>query len=545
VIGGELRRAAKVGPIFFFTLLTVAQTWPLASNPAHLVYDNADVELNAWIVSWIAHQLPRDPTRLFDANIFYPDPNALAFSEPLLPPGILAIVPRGLGAPAVLTHNLLLMGGFLVTAFAGYVVGERLSGDRWAGLLAGSAVAFGPHTLAYIAHLQSQWLATLPLSLLALDAVLRGRSWGAALGLGACVALLAVTSGYGLSMGLVALAAGWTVRAGEWWRQGRVLVPRLVAGAVVAVLLASPVVVAYGQVMRELGTQRESHDVASAAAVPASFVCTPSRLHHGLWSHRFDKGRGGMFFPGFAVLALAALAVVRGPGWRDPRVRMLASVAVVGGLVAHGPSTPLYGALLAAFPPARALRDPSRFAGLVVIGLGLLAAIGLGAIRRRLAGRRRLIVAMVLVGIVNAEVLCAPFAFIRYDGVSPVYARLAAEAQRVALAEFPFYAGAADYRNAAYVLASTAHWTPLVNGYSGAAPGAYEQRAEILKLFPDPAAVVELDRLGVSHVIVHPARHRPGHRKRVLAFLESWQGVEQLATGPSGERLYRILSSSP
>ena len=89
-----MRAAARLGVVAFFAVLTVAQTWPLASDPAHLVRDNADVELNAWIVSWIAHQLPRDPAHLFDANIFYPDRRVLAFSEPLLPPGVLAIAPR-------------------------------------------------------------------------------------------------------------------------------------------------------------------------------------------------------------------------------------------------------------------------------------------------------------------------------------------------------------------------------------------------------------------------------------------------------------------
>ena len=103
----------RLVPLVLFSIATIIHTWPLARDPAHLIYENADVELNAWIVSWVAHQAPRDPTRLFDANTFHPDRDVLAFSEPLIVPGLVAIAPRLLGASAVFTHNILLMLGFL------------------------------------------------------------------------------------------------------------------------------------------------------------------------------------------------------------------------------------------------------------------------------------------------------------------------------------------------------------------------------------------------------------------------------------------------
>ena len=56
-----------------FALLAIVHTWPLATEPGTLSRnDNGDAQLNEWIVAWIAHQLPRDPLRLFQGNIFYP-----------------------------------------------------------------------------------------------------------------------------------------------------------------------------------------------------------------------------------------------------------------------------------------------------------------------------------------------------------------------------------------------------------------------------------------------------------------------------------------
>jgi hypothetical protein len=192
----------------------------------------------------------------------------------------------------------------------------------------------------------------------------------------------------------------------------------------------------------------------------------------------------------------------------------------------------------------QALRDPSRFGALVILGVGVLAAIGLAAVRRRIAARWRLALPLIPLVTASAEALCAPFGFVPYQGVSPIYARLLLEPERVALAEFPFHAGEGDHLNAPYVLASTEHWTPLVNGYSGIAPRGYEQRAETLRHFPDPTAIEELHRLGVSHVIVHLGRYRAQRQRRIVDFLERWDRGAWLATGPAGERLYRLVSPS-
>src|SRR5262245_57983547 len=48
-----------------FALLAIIHTWPLAANPGGLSrIDNADYVLNSWAISWVAHQLPRNPAHL-------------------------------------------------------------------------------------------------------------------------------------------------------------------------------------------------------------------------------------------------------------------------------------------------------------------------------------------------------------------------------------------------------------------------------------------------------------------------------------------------
>jgi hypothetical protein len=303
------------------------------------------------------------------------------------------------------------------------------------------------------------------------------------------------------------------------------------------------VLLPYWRAHREQGLARTLEEAAAFASTPANYLATPGRLHHSLWSHRFFGASGGAFFPGLAGLALAA-AALRDGGWRATRVGMLIAIAGAGVVLSLGPATPAYSLLHAAFPPMKGLRDPSRFGYLPLLSIALLAPIGLAALRRRAGGRAGAL-ALLAIAAVNVEALAAPMRYVAFEGFSPIYARVAEAAPGAVLAEFPFYPAADVYRNAEYVLASTEHWRPLVNGYSGFTPPGFAQRAEILRRFPDEAAFAELHRLGVTHVAVHLARYREPRRVLLAESLDSRSDLERLETGPAGERLYVLKRPAP
>ena len=178
-------------------LLAVVHTWPLATSPGTLSRnDNADAELNEWILAWVAHQLPRSPAHLFDANIFYPERDTLAFSEPLIVPALMGAPLQWLGASPVFTFNIVLLLGFALTAWAGYAVAFEWTGDRAAGMLAGSMFAFNTHTMTRLAHVQGIHAWGLPLALLSADRLLVRARWRDAAWLALWMTAMAYTSGY-------------------------------------------------------------------------------------------------------------------------------------------------------------------------------------------------------------------------------------------------------------------------------------------------------------------------------------------------------------
>jgi hypothetical protein len=180
-----------------FVLLTVVQTWPLASNPAHLSRnDNSDTLLNTWAIAWVAHNLPRHPQHLFDANIFFPERLTLAYSEAMIVQSVLAMPILAAGGSPVLAYNLVLMAGFALTGWAFCLLVRRWTGSWTAGAVSGSLAAFNAHVFGRLPHLQTQHVEFIALILFALDRVVMSRRVRDALLLGAAFALQGLTSVY-------------------------------------------------------------------------------------------------------------------------------------------------------------------------------------------------------------------------------------------------------------------------------------------------------------------------------------------------------------
>src|SRR5512140_3500698 len=120
----------RVTALAMFALLAVVHTWPLAADPAHQSRnDNGDALLNTWAIAWVAHQLPRDPARLFDANIFYPERHTLGYSEAMIVQGVIALPVIAAGGSPVLAFNVVLLTGFAFTGWAFWLLTTRWTGS--------------------------------------------------------------------------------------------------------------------------------------------------------------------------------------------------------------------------------------------------------------------------------------------------------------------------------------------------------------------------------------------------------------------------------
>lgn len=493
---------AALAALIFFIALAAVETWPLVTDPAHLSRnDNADTMLNEWTVAWVAHQLPRQPLRVFEANIFHPNRHTLAYSEPLITHGALGAPLFWLGASPVLVYNLLLLAGFALTGWTMSLIVARWTGDWAAGVVAGALVAFNGHTLTRLPHLQAQHAELLPIALFVLDALLRRPSWVLAVALAGVFLLQALTSVYLLVFTVVAATMAVIVRPEDWLGPPfRALAPRLGMALLLMLIAVLPVLWPYWE-LHTSGFERSLDEVAFFSARASDYLTTPSRLHG--WLGISSRG-GNSLFPGFVALGLVAVALGRRRALRDRRVRMAVAIGLTGLVLSFGPFVPGYAVLSFVFPPLQAVRAAVRFGYLGLFAVAIIAGYGMAALRRRFSARPRVLSAVTasVVALALAESLVAPFTYQPFNGVPAIYgSRELASAG--AVADLPFPPPDAIFRNAPFMLGATRHFKPMPNGYSGFIPPSYFAHHVQLANFPDETSIQVLRALGITHVFVH------------------------------------------
>jgi hypothetical protein len=532
-----MRRGAAL--LALFVALSVLHTWPLSSDISGLSrLDNDDTGLNVFVVSWVAHVIPINPLDLFDAPIFFPERHTLAYSEHMLVPSLMGAPLLWAGIDPVVVYNLLVLAGFALSGWTMSLVMRAWTGSTTAGIVSGMLFAFNAHLLTRLPHLQALHVEFLPLALYALDQVLvRTRRLGqAVIGLAAAFVLQALCSNYTLVFLSAALLVAASVRMPEWApasHRRRALA--LVAAGALAIAAVAPFLWPYYVVSRDQGLTRSADEVRLYSAGWLDYLTTGGRFHYAAWSAPFFDGRTPLF-PGVLGFALAVSGLGHREVRRNPRVRMMVAIAIVGVALSFGPALPGYTWLHAHVPLLQGIRAAARWGFLMLTAVAMLAGFTVAAWQRHRgtsaywpAG------AMAIVGVVTLEALRAPMGFTSVVPVPAIYAQLHARAGAV-LVELPLYAGASVSENARYLVAATRHFRPLVNGYSGFETEAFRQRASRWRAFPDAAVLDEMQALGVTHVIVHVRDLNPEQVAAAAAVPRL-----RLVTDDGERRLYELM----
>ena len=531
-----------------FLLLAALHTWPLVTALHEYSRDNDDERLNMWAVSWVAHQLPRDPAHLFDGNIFHPNRFTLAYSEPLILPGLMGAPIRWLGGSPILAYNVLVVSGLVLTAFAMYVLVTRWTRDHYAGLLAGALLAFSTQLLTRLPHLQILHLYWLPLAILALDRLVTDKRPRHYVWLGLCVLGAALTSGYLVMFVAVALGAAFVVRVDGWWgTEGFKTVAKLCVTAAVTLGVLVLVLWPYQALRRDEGLRRTlTPQTQTVGRVLESYLSTAARVHHSTWSEEYYERAPEALFPTAVGLGLGSIALVSRRRLAPQGVRrMILGVACAGVVFSLGPLTPVYGWAYQIIPPLQGVRATSRFGILVIFSVAAAAGLGLAAVRRRTPQRWVTPLSLAVLTVATVETFSGPIPYERFEWSPPIYRSLEAIREPGALVELPIYRGDRSPDNAPYMLASTTHWRPLINGFSGFRPSHFDQLAQLVGTFPSPLALARLRDLDVRYVMVHTdAYRRPDPIREALQRVDERRSLALVAQ-EGADRLYRIDPARP
>ncbi|MDQ3467813.1 MAG: hypothetical protein M3411_06200, partial [Chloroflexota bacterium] len=577
-----------------YAATTVLMTWPYALHLRDSTLVGFDPLLQIWLAQWIQHALVTDPLHLYDANIFHPFAQTLAYTDANIPGALLAAPIDVFTQNAILTNSLLVLASFVFAGLGMYALVVSLTGNRAAGFLAGLAFAYLPFRYVHLWHVNWLQQAWMPWLLLAFVRLLRQPTRGRALVLGGLIAIQTLTSFYfavqiAILLGFALLCAMVFQHRHRSWR----LAAALAVTTAVAAILTVPLYLPYLQVRSEQGLERSVEEAELYKAQPESYRrVAPFDRPNPLWSwlgvrpgpnvalttvgqevhadgHQHQEVvLEDALFPGTLALVGAAIGLLF---WRRQRwlALALALTALTAAILSLGPTTGPpesggrtlpYGYLFEHVPLFTAMRVAARLGGLTGFAVVVLAGLGAAAtwtlLRHRLArsDRPRFAIAgaltCVVAGLILFELYAAPIPLEQIDQrpeVTAPYTWLAAQPDDGAVMEFPAESIFVDRGGTSSIrrhtgLAmfwSTTHWKPLVNGNSGFIPPAYNDLIDAFRGIlprPDGSITDRISHVGPEHVVMLQqmnVRYLLFHRSQYTP--EDWAAVIDRLTDVEGE----------
>ncbi|HUU36036.1 MAG TPA: hypothetical protein VMW48_18350, partial [Vicinamibacterales bacterium] len=262
-------------------LLTAALTYPLVPRIDRVGRVNTDDgRFSIWNVAWVADALIVHPSKLFDANIFFPAKRALAFSEANIGAGVIAIPAWGLTGNPHLAHNSVVVFAFLMACAGTYYLVRYLAASRQAAAVAAVLFAFCPFIFARTAHIQLLMTFGLPFSMLAFHRLVDQPRPTRAVVLGLALWVQALSCAYyGIFAGLmVGFGTAFFAVTRGLWRSPRYWALIALAAAV-AIGLTAPFFLPYLEVQQE-GFTRTLDDSRQYSANAAAWLASSA------WAHR-------------------------------------------------------------------------------------------------------------------------------------------------------------------------------------------------------------------------------------------------------------------
>ena len=540
--GRALREALAVA--FGGLALTAALLYPLVFRLARVGRVNLDDgRFSIWNVAWVARTLVVDPLHVYDANIFYPHRGTLAYSENNLGAGLLALPAYWATRNPYLAHNIAVVLGFML-AFAGmYYLVRYLSGDRRAAVVSAICFAFTPFVLVHTAHVQLLMTAWLPFSLLAFHRMVDRPTLGRGAALGLAMAAQALFCGYygvfvllmvGFAVCVVSVTRGY-------WRNLRFW-GALAVGAALSLAIMLPLFAPYLALQRGGQLNRPLDEAVRWSANWPAYLASGAYAHGWILGvlERWGEHWNEAVFPGFVATIGGLAGVWTARNRQRELVILYGGLAVLAAWASFGPAAGLYTVLYRVVPVFSLLHAPARFGLVVALALSVLTGL---AVARLLTVVRRAAIVAALLTVVAAAELAVGIDFQPAPAVSPAY-QLLATLPRGPVIELPFFEQRLFFpRHTVYMLASTAHWMPLVNGYSDSYPDDFKQKAVDVAPFPFPGAFNVLRRDGVRYAMFHLDVYDATTRAQVEGRLTEFAAyLRPLYVGPD-ERLYEIVGS--
>ena len=497
-------------------------TWPLVTNLTHSIYGAPGDPYGtiSFYRELVAHHLnPFLPGTI--SQLSAPEGQPIPWPLDLASaPEVLAWYLLTVFFGAISAYGLYTLAGYTLTGVVTFLFARRLTSNTWAALIAGWAYAFYPFAvingqghldfvhgwvlvLAIWRMVELLWYPTRRNGLLAGLAVVLAMWWSPYFILFAVVAYVTVA--------VATLVIAWfdgAIRA--------TLLPQAITASIVTVFSGLLAILSSAGATEGIGVRTRSvRDLYVYAARPLQYLLPDAQsplfggvTRHYLETHTYGSGPVEDTLYVGAIVLLLALVATAAYGLRrlspalGRAVLVLALVALAAAVTSMPPEVRIAGQKIP-FPShfisqvTETWRVYSRFVIVVMLGLSVLAAVGLDVLTRK---RRP----WVKVGIMSLATIVIPLDLWAHQSghvttlSTPNIYRTLARQPMGAVAEYPL--GTPGFNAYSDMFYQGAYNKPLLNGYL---EGSFQElRAFSLADLANPSTAPRLATLGVRYVLV-------------------------------------------
>lgn len=511
--------------------MSVYITFPLILRMGDLVTGFGDELIITWIQNWIIHALFTNPFGLFDANLFYPYNNTLAYSDLHFTSSIFSIPALLFIGEPIATFNFTVFSSLVMVSFSIFILSWHLTKDYFPSILSGLLVLFSPAFLDKKVHVQILAIEWIPLAVL-FFVLFHTRKKTRYLILSMTFFLLQTYNsfmpGYFLVFFYFVYAVYLSFKDKSFFHF--FLKRRHILILLLTISLIIPLVIPYYKASINYQLKRDIRDAIHFAIQPEDLLYPNehTRLQKYLLSLPFNQhsqndefkyGYLGFIFTIMTIITLYYF--IKNFRKKGFLINSLVTTSLVGLILSFGPALHLgrqtvhypflvplpYALFYYLLPGFQGFRNSARFEMMFILFIAVAIAVMLSYLLKRYSSFLRTIVYIVLIfGVVIEYNYPMKFQSISQKSEFPaVYHWLATTEKNSASIILPIYNwymyGSAEEMKRDYY--STVNFRRTVNGASGFAPPQWEKLvANLHANFPDKTSIRSLKQLGINYIIV-------------------------------------------
>lgn len=556
------------GVLLVFCLIAFFITYPLIFNLGSLAVAHGDELVISWIQNWVIHALLHgNILSIFEANLYYPFHNSLAFSDTFFVSSIISMLPVLFVGEPIVAHNVTLILSLIFLGFSIYLLAYYLIRSLLLSMLVGTMVVFSPAVLSNVTHVQMLAIAGFPLAILFFLIFLEKKQTKYLM---ISLSFFVLQTYNSFLPGYFIVFSYMVIIIFHWFLK-RSTIKKLLTirhGVIVllAFLLLLPIILPYYQVSKEFNYVRDLRDAIHFALQPEDlfYPSTHTRLSTFLYGLPFNQySQNNEFKPGyigfvFSMLSvLAFICTIKTIKKSSIHLRSFITLGLVGFMISLGPVLHLgrqtihepfpiplpYILFYYLLPGFQGFRNSARWEMVFILAMAIAIALVLHQILKKYSPLKQRIIYMFLFVTVIAE-FNFPMQFVpmpQREAFPKLYSWLQTIPEDAAIIHLPIYNwGWWPYTQEELwrEYYGTLHFRKTVNGYTGFSPPPWQKIVtDVTANFPSDHSVNELKQLGVQYIIVHTDEYdicnksahcgnqKMKNGKQVIDKVQGFQGV--------------------